>query len=106
MNGRIVIVGYKPKPGKINDLIRLVNQHHSRLGKIGLVTDRKPVIAKAEDGTVVEIFEWASEEAIQSAHEHPEVNKMWEEFSEVCEYVPVGELPEMSRLFSEFDPVS
>ncbi|WP_297535050.1 hypothetical protein, partial [Nitrobacter sp.] len=30
----------------------------------GLVTDREPIIAVAADGTVIEVFEWVSQEAI------------------------------------------
>jgi hypothetical protein len=30
---------------------------------------------------------------------------MWEEYGKVCDYVPVGQVPEASQLFSEFTPV-
>lgn len=99
---RIVVVGYRPKPGKGPLLEQLLKTHVDRLRKEGLISERQPIIAQASDGTYLEVFGWKSPEAIDQAHTNLEVQKMWEEFSEVCEYVPVGQLSEMSELFSEF----
>lgn len=103
--GRIVIVGYRPKPDQGAALEALVQQHVPRLRAEGLVTGRPPIAMRAADGTVVEVFEWASKEAIEQAHDHPVVAQMWKEFDAVCDYIPVGELPEMGALFSEFTPL-
>ena len=69
-----------------------------------LVTDRIPIIMKAKNGTIIEVFEWKSKAAIEQAHTHPQVLKLWEEYAPVCEYVPVGGLEEIGNLFSEFSP--
>lgn len=79
--------------------------HLARLKAESLVTDRESIIMEASDGTIVEVFEWLSEEAIQNAHKNPEVLKMWAEYAEVCDYVPVGSLAEAGSLFSSFEPV-
>ena len=50
--GRLVIVGYKPKPGKAEALKELTKTHVSRLLKEGLVTTREPVVMEAADGTM------------------------------------------------------
>ncbi len=60
---------------------------------------------RAADGTLVEIFEWASAAAIDSAHSHPEVQKMWAAFASACEHVKLGALPEAQNLFAEFSPL-
>ena len=80
--------------------------HHARLKMEGLVTDRKSIIMEAGDGTIVEVFEWLSEEAIQKAHTNTEVLKMWAEYAEACDYVPVGSVPEAASLFSSFEPLN
>jgi quinol monooxygenase YgiN len=103
--GRIVIACYRPKAGCRDALAALVKEHLATLRSVGLVTDRAPITMEAEDGTFVEVFEWRSAEAIQAAHTHPVVLKMWEEYGKVCDYVPVGQVPEASQLFSEFTPV-
>lgn len=106
MSGRIVIVGYKPKLGKEEQLEKLMATHLSRLRKEDLVTDRDSIIMKSEDGTILEVFEWKSNEAIENAHSNPEVQKMWIEYSDVCEYVPVASVKEISDLFSNFEPLN
>jgi hypothetical protein len=102
--GRIVIACYKPKAGKEKALRALIVDHVPTLRRIGLVTDRAPILMEARDGTLVEVFEWASAEAIQAAHGHPAVLRMWEEYGKVCDYVPVAQVPEAAQMFSEFSP--
>ena len=60
---------------------------------------------QAADGTVVEVFEWASADAIESAHSNEAVQALWRRYAEVCDYVPIADLPEAARLFSEFTPL-
>jgi quinol monooxygenase YgiN len=103
--GRIVIVGYRPKPGKRDALRRLILDHVAILRSQGLVTDRIPITMEAQDGTIVEVFEWKSKAAIESAHTNPVVLEMWSEYSEVCDYIPVSDVPEGAQLFSEFAPI-
>ena len=103
--GRIVMACYRPKPGQEEALRALLVDHVETLRGLGLVTERRAVAMQSEDGTFVEIFEWASADAIAAAHEHPAVLKMWEQYAAVCDYVPVGAVPEASRPFSEFTPV-
>ena len=103
---RVVIVAYKPFPGKESELEKLMVTHWNILNNEGLVTNRKPIICKANDGTTIEIFGWKSKEAIKLSHTNEAVQKMWEEYSRVCEYIPVSEVEESKNLFSEFTPVS
>jgi hypothetical protein len=103
--GRIVIACYRPKPGKKEALKRLILDHVATLRREGLVTDREPITAEAEDGTIVEVFEWVSAEAIESAHINAAVLKMWDQYTPVCDYVPVAEVPEAAKMFSEFTPI-
>ena len=103
--GRIVIVGYKPKPGKNEALKALMRTHLPRLKAEGLVTDRESILMEAADGTIIEVFEWVSQEAINSAHTNPMVLQMWGEYAEVCDFVPVGTIPEAGQLFSGFEPM-
>jgi hypothetical protein len=103
--GRIVIACYRPKSGKQEALRRLIVSHVATLRSAGLVTDREPITMEAKDGTVIEVFEWKSREAIEAAHTNSIVLEMWEQYGEVCEYVPVGQVAEAAGLFSEFTPI-
>lgn len=100
----MVIVAYKPKEGMEDQLLDLVINHVPFLGRLGLVTDRKPMAMVSKDGTIIEVFEWEIG-GISKAHEHNEVNALWEQFSKVCDYVPVGTLPEAQDIFSQFKPI-
>ena len=102
---RIVIVGYKPFAGKEDALQELMKMHVDTLRKEGLASERKSIVMRAKNGTIIEVFSWKSKEAIEKAHTNLIVQKMWQQYAEVCEYVPVGELDEMSTIFSEFTPV-
>ena len=100
--GRIVIVAFRPKPGQADKLARLLRDHHPKLRAEGLVTGREPVQMASADGTMVEVFEWASGAAIEAAHGNAAVQDMWRAFAEVCDYVPIGAVEESGQLFSEF----
>ena len=104
MEERIVIVGYKPKAGKAEVLHLLMREHLSILRRLNLVTDRASIIMEAKDGTIIEVFEWISRSAIENAHSNPEVLEMWGKYAEACDYIPVGQVEESTKLFSDFSP--
>ena len=104
--GRSVIAVYKPKPGKAAALDAVVARHGPVLRSQGLITDRPSHIMRAADGTIVEVFEWLSPQAIEQAHKNAEVQKLWAVFFDACEFIPVGNLPEAQKLFSEFESVN
>ena len=105
MAGVCVIVAYRPKPGKEPELLELVRNRVPTLRKEGLVTDRVPTIMRSRDGTVVEVSEWKSQEAIDAAHRNPNVLAMWDKFFAICECVPLNTLPEAADMFAGFAPV-
>ena len=104
MTPRIAIACYKPKAGKSQELKALMRKHHGILKGENLVTDRAPVIMESKDGTIVEVFEWKSKAAIDQAHTNTVVLRTWDEYSAVCDYVPIGRIEEAGELFSEFTP--
>jgi quinol monooxygenase YgiN len=102
---RLVIVAYRPKPGKADILLAEVRDHVHLLRSEGLATDRHPVVMRAKDGTIIEVFEWASPAAIAEAHTNPRVQAMWGRFAACCDYTPLNTLAEAAALFAEFEPV-
>ena len=102
--GKIVIATYKPKPGKEKILDRLVKDHVKVLRNYGFATLRPPMIMKSSDGTIVEVFEWISKNAIEEAKENKDVQEYWERYREVCDIIPVSDLIEANTSFSEFNP--
>jgi quinol monooxygenase YgiN len=105
MSGVCVIVAYRPKPGKEKELLELVRSRVPTLRKEGLVTDRVPTIVRAKDGTIIEVSEWKSQEAIDAAHKNKNVSAMWNKFFELCECVPFKTLAEAEEMFPNFEPL-
>ena len=106
MKGVIVIVAYRPKPGKEKQTLELVRNRVPTLRKEGLVTDRVPTIMRARDGTIIEVSEWKSHEAIEAAHKNPRVLAMWDKFFAVCDCVPLKTVPEAETMFAGFEPIA
>ena len=102
---RMVIVAYRAKPGKDEVLLSELRDHVHLLRSEGLATDRPATILRAKDGTLVEMFEWASPAAIEEAHGNPRVQSMWARFAACCDYVPLNSLAEAGDMFAEFEPV-
>lgn len=102
---RVVIVAYRPKPGKEDQLLAELRDHVHVLRSEGLATDRPPVLMRAKDGTLLEVFEWASPAAIEQAHANPRVQAMWGRFAACCDYTPLSSLAEAGNLFAEFEPL-
>lgn len=103
--GRFVIAAFKPKPGREPQLLAVVERHWRALQAEGLVTERPRQAMQAADGTVLEVFEWRSPEAIEQAHHNPAVRALWADFEAACEYVPLSGLAEAQHPFSEFNPL-
>lgn len=101
--GRFVIVAYTPKPGKDQQLVVLVKKHIQVLKAENLVSDKPAYLMRSSDGTVVEVFEWRSTNAVSEAHSNAAVQALWEEFADVCDYTPLTKLKEAHEMFAEFD---
>ena len=102
----LVICAYKPKPGKEAELLDVVKTHVAILQECGLATKRTESVMKAANGTIVEVFEWASSAAIAEAHKHPRVLEMWGKFNDCSDPVTVGDLDEAKHIYSDFTPVN
>jgi len=103
--GIVSIACYRPKPGKTDDLAQLTREHIPILRKEGLVTERAPYAMRAKDGTIVEVFEWASKEAIENAHSNAAVIELWGRYAAACDYVSLSTLAESQDMFASFEPI-
>lgn len=105
MSEVMVIACYRPKPGKETALIELLPTHLPALRAEGLVGDGPSLAGRAPDGTIVEVFRWKSEAAIEAAHENPVVGALWEKFGAVCDYVSIADVAGARDLFTPLEPL-
>lgn len=103
--GVIVIACYRPLPGRDEELLEVVRGHVPALRALDLATEREPIVMRAADGTVIEVFEWSSEDAVKRAHEHPDVQALWRRFEAVCQWIAPAEVAELRKAFPHFHPV-
>jgi hypothetical protein len=83
----------------------LLAQHWPTLRKLDLVTDEPSQIYRIVDGEgrplILEIFHWKSDDAVRMAHEHPDVQAVWEPMMPLCEGrngMPSMQFPQAERL--------
>jgi hypothetical protein len=106
MTPETVIAIYRPRPGKEEELAALLREHVPLLRDEGLATNRPVVLLRSrQDGSYLEIFEWASPEAMERAHRNPRVLALWEHFAGASEYLPFASLHEATALFPSFEAV-
>ncbi|SEN53122.1 putative quinol monooxygenase [Paenibacillus sp. OV219] len=100
--GIVAIATYRPHPGKEEQLKDIVRRHLPTLRAEGLITEMTPLHLQAEDGSILEIFEWASAEAKDAAHRSPAVREVWGVLMEVAEMTALASLAEAAQPFSNF----
>jgi len=99
----LAVATYKPKPGNEEAFMQLVEKHLPALRELGLATDKGSYLAKAKDGTIIEVFEWVSMNAIRAAHQHPAISVIWEKMIMIGEFPPLAGLSETQRAFPGFE---
>lgn len=105
MTAEIVFALYRPHPDKDAALRRLIARHIPALRRLELITDRPAVLARADDGTYIEVFEWVSETAARSAHDHPDIAEIWDGMEAIADFTTLASLAEAQRPFTHFEPV-
>jgi hypothetical protein len=105
MGNEIVFAMYRPFAATNRQMmLEVIRSHNATLRVEGLITDRPVVLAQAQDGTFIEVFEWKPG-AAAVAHEHKAVQKIWKRMEELCEFAPLISLPEAEQTFPHFKPV-
>ena len=99
----LAIAAYKPKEGQEEALMELVRRHLPTLRELQLATDKTGYLSRSTDGTVIEVFEWTSTNAINAAHQHPAMVDIWEKMAIVADFPPMSALPEANRPFPGFE---
>jgi hypothetical protein len=103
--GRILVVVYKPFRGKEGDVLDVIGHHMPVLRAEGLATDRKPILMRSDDGSIIEIFEARSAEAIQQAAYNTKIQELWMAMGRISEFIKPTEVQEFQTLFSQFESI-
>lgn len=99
MSSSVFMALYRPKPGKENELKEILKIHIPTLREEGLITNREQLTLQAEDGTIIEIAEWMSNEAKEKAHQSANVMSVWNKISSVAEIISLSSFVEAQKPF-------
>lgn len=103
--GRISIAAFKPLPGKEPALLEVIAARLPLLRRLGLATDREPILMRSREGVLIQVSEWTSTAAIEKAHRTPEVLDLWRRFEACSTYVKLDTLAETHEDFATFEAV-
>ena len=103
--GSMVIAVFRPKPGMDAQLMDCMRDHLPVLRGQGLATGRPSTILRAKGGTLLEVFEWESQAAIDAAHTNPVVLALWNRYAQCCDYGTLNDLAEVGTMFPGFELV-
>lgn len=101
----LAIATYRPKPGKEVVFLELLKKHIPTLRAQGLITDSPAYASRSANGTILEVFEWKSEEAKAKAHENKAVMDCWNQFFGLAEIVTLNSLEETKAPFASFERI-
>jgi hypothetical protein len=85
-----VHVTYHVQPGKLEEFLSVLKQHHPACRKLGLVlAEPHLILSGKEDGekpVVIEILTWKDSEAPDSVPgHHPDIKKIWDQLNALVE---------------------
>jgi hypothetical protein len=102
---KIAIIVYRPREGRTQELIDSLLENIPVMRKLDLVTYREQIIAKAKDGSILQIFEWVEEDSQDKAMAHPVVQDMWMKASKISDFQKPMLLAEFQETLSMFDTI-
>ena len=105
MSGQMNFCIYKANDGKEAELEALIRKHLPTMRELGLITDRDAYLSRSEDGSYIEVFQWATADGPRLAHEHPRIAAIWEAMGEIATFPAMSDLPEAGHRFPGFDSV-
>jgi quinol monooxygenase YgiN len=105
MSALVFMALYRPKPGKENELKEILNVHIPVLRDEGLITERELLTLQTEDGTIIEIAEWNSSEAIDKAHQSEKVMAVWNQIASLADLTNLSSLAEAQYPFPNFKAI-
>jgi hypothetical protein len=101
----IALILYSPRKGREQELIEMLQHNIPVMRKLGLVTDREQILAGTKDGSIIQIFEWKSQDSQEQAMAHPVVQEMWLKAGNISEFQKPAAVAEFNEVFSMFKTI-
>jgi hypothetical protein len=92
MPTELALSGYRPLPGKAEELQAFFAEELATLRRRGHVTGRPAPVIRTAAAEFLVVLEWASDHAVGDAHEDREILALWERKAQLAEYISPSEL--------------
>lgn len=103
---RILIVAYRPKSGKSDDVLALLAQQLKAIRNVGTRTTRDPWLMHASNGEILQISEYSSERDVERCWEDVTYQDIGAQLTALCDMVPIRSLQESSAAYMDLQAVA
>ena len=104
-----VLAVYRVAEKSQSDFFRILLEKRAYFLKANFVTARDPVLLRSNTNPefLIDVFEWASEDAIERAHIGPVVMRLWSAMEDlwIDGGLGLGQLPESDEAFAGFQTI-
>ncbi|MBX3187685.1 MAG: hypothetical protein KF819_11745 [Labilithrix sp.] len=91
-----MLVTYRAKQGREDELLALVKKHWPELERLGLATDRPAQVWRGTDRkgvtSFIEMFQWKDSKSSDIAHQTPEVMAIWEPMGNLMDGMDITQI--------------
>lgn len=105
----VVLAVYRVAEKVQPEFFQVIRDKREYFSRAGLMTPRAPILLRSNISRefLIDIFEWASNEAIERAHSDPLVQRLWARMAElwIDGGLHLSNLPESEESFAGFEPV-
>ena len=103
---KLAFIVFKPRKGKAEELIAFLKRSFVILQSLKVASEKPQILASSVDGSIMQIFEFSTDDKPESAAIYPEVRELWKEAEKLSEFLKPSSLKEFQEVFPSFDIIS
>jgi hypothetical protein len=100
---RLSLSAYRPRPGRRDDLLPHLRAEIAALRERGHITARPAPICGTPGGAYLVIAGWATETAVDDAHQDDVILEIWRRKEQLVEYIAPADLDRSDVPFASYD---
>jgi hypothetical protein len=100
---RLSLSGYRPRPGRSNEVLSHLRHEVATLRARGHITNRQAPICLTDRGEFLVITEWATATSVDEAHEDDVVLDVWRQKEQLVDYIAPSDLDKSAVPFASYD---
>lgn len=102
---RILIVSYRPAPGKFHEVVGLLRAQYQRSRALGMASTNRPLLARSAAGDLTLIATFSHADDLDRCWEDPDFQDLDARLAEVAEMIPARSLHEASGSYMDLEEI-